>query len=483
LNVDALVTLYVDGKYDTVVKISDELPADNKGHERAFRVAGLSLIRLGRYEEARRKIETAMALAPQTSTIRSWLPPEMLQSFLADAPGFGWATYQLAILAFENRDFASAVKLASTLVDDKATSDPIRSAAVEMICDLHRRQLPCWEAVREIGQLLDRAGAHVAAPTAALFRGIIAYANDDPDGAEAAFSVVAADTTTGLADRMKAAQGATTFHTRLQNPLSAHKRYVDWRQRQSITDLVEPARGDRFIILCAADGRYFALFAQSFIASALHRCGDTIIHMHIVNPTAESAATLQAIRRQIPWARISTSTEVVDFSAPRPYYATARFLIAPEVLAAYKLPLVSADIDAVFVKSPLGGLHQLANADVGVKFNPLDRLEYPWTKVFATYAYFAPFAGAFEYLFNVGKYFWDTYDPSGKKNCWWIDQNALLYSCTRAKPGRVRVRDLGSTAVDKIVEANQPMEQKQDFIKRVSARYPLQDLQKHRAAS
>jgi hypothetical protein len=481
LNVDALVNLYTSGKYDSVVRFSADLPADGRSHERAFRVAGLSLIRLGRYAEARRKIETAMALCPRTAVIRSWLPREMLQSLLADAPDFGWATYQLAIVAFENREFDAAVTLASALADDDAA--PIRSAAVELLCELHRRRLPRRDAVGEIARTLDRASAHVGAPTAALFRGIIAYESDDLDGAEAAFAVVAADTTTGLADRIKAAQGAATFRTRLHNPSAAQALYFGRRTRQSMEDLAEVRGDDRVVVLCAADGRYFALFAQSFVASVLHRCGDTIIHVHIVNPTPESAATLEGIRRQVTWARISTSTEIVDFAAPRPYYATARFLIAPEILAAYRLPVISADIDAVFVKSPRAGLDQLAGADVGVKFNPVDRLEYPWTKVFATYAYFAPFAGAFEYLSEVGRYFWDNYDPSGKKGCWWIDQNALLYAAVAAKAGRVRVRDLGRTAVDKIVEANQPMEQKQEFIRRVSARYPLQDLQKRRAVS
>ena len=483
MNVDALVSLYVSGKYDAVIKVAEELAPDNRGHERAFRVAGLSLIRLGRYGEARRKIETAMVLSPQTSTVRSWLPRELLQSLLTDAPDFGWAMYQLAVLAFENRDFASAMTLTSALVDDAETPAPLRSAAVEILCELYRRQLPWRDAAREIEHTLDRTAAHVAAPTAALFRGAMAYANGNSDGAEAAFSVVAADATAGVVERIKAARGVATFRTRLQEPAAAQKAFFDWRRRQSMADLAEPTPSDRFVLLCAADGRYVAMFAQSFIASALHQCGDTIIHMHIINPTAESAAALQAIRRQIPWVRISTSTETVDFPAPRPYYATARFLIAPEVLAAYKLPLIAADIDVAFVKSPLAGVRQIGNTDVGIKFNPSDRLEYPWIKVLATCTYFAPFASAFEYLADVGKYFWDNYDPVGRKKCWWINRNALLYASTGAKQTRLRICDLAGTALDKVVEGSRPTEQKQDFIKRVSGRYSLQGLQKRRAVS
>ena len=483
MNVDALVSLYVSGKYDAVIKVSDELATDNKGHERAFRVAGLSLIRLGRYGEARRKIETAMALSPQTSTVRSWLPKELLQSLLADAPDFGWAMYQLAILAFENRDFASAMNLASTLVDDDETPPPLRSAAAELLCELYRRQMPAGDAMKAITRILDRHAAHVAAPTAALFRGIMAYANGDSDSAESAFSAAAAEAGGGVGQRIRAAQGITTFRTRLQNPSAAHEAFFDWRRRQSIVDRAEPTRDDRFVLLCAADGRHVAMFAQSFVGSALHRCGDTIIHMHIVNPTAQSAAALQAIRRQVPWARISTSTETVDFAEQRPYGAMARWLIAPEVLAAYNLPLVATDIDVVFVKSPLAGVRQLGNSDVGIKFNPSDRLEYPWTRILATFAYVAPFAGAFEFLSEASKFFWDNHDPTGKKDCWWINHNALLYAYARMTLGRVRIRDLAGTVIDKIVDVNDPAEPKQDFIKRVSARYPLQDLQKRRAAS
>ncbi|TXL69899.1 hypothetical protein FHP25_36935 [Vineibacter terrae] len=481
MNVDALVALYASGKYESIAKISGDLSAGERSHERAFRVAGLSLVRLGRYAEARQHIETAMAMCPRTSTVRSWLPKDVLQSFQAHAPEFAWTTYQLAAVALENRDVAAVTSLGWALVDDEAVPGEIRSAAVELICEACRRQLSREAAAAGIERTLDRAATSVRAPAAALFRGLVAYGKGDIADAEAAFATVGADVATGLCDRIPAAQGAATFRARLRDPSAAHQRYFDARAQQAMVRLVDIGTDDRFVILCAADGHDVALHAQTLIASALHRCGDTVVHVHTINPTPASAAALDGIRHQVPWARISSSVEAVNIGMPQPYGAMARFLVAPLVLGAYKLPVVPIQIDTVVAGSPRAALRQLAGVDLAINTNLQDRLEYPWTAFGAAPAYFTPFAAAFEHLAEMGKCFWDSDGLSGGQSWRWIDRNALAYATDVMRGRRARIGELGRNGIDRMTEAALPGERKQDFIGRMSARYPLADLRNRRA--
>jgi hypothetical protein len=483
VDIEMLFALYARGDYDTVVARAKELTAAKTANERVVRLAGLALIRLGRYAEAIRAIERAAALQPAKSTVRSWLPREMLQAVLSTAPTFAWARYQLALIAFEERDFDRTVNLAAALAEDDGVPPPIRSAAPELLCEVARCRLHREHAIKEIEQFLDRSMSQITRPAAQLFRGLVAFETGALDHAVDAFAAVAADTSADLTSRITAARGVASFRARLGNLPAARDRYFRQRSGLSMEVPVQPKQDDRVVILSAADGRYFSRFAPRFVASALDQCGDAPIHMHVVNPTTESKTVLDEIRRQFPWARIGTSSEVVDHLAPRPYYATARFLAAPEVLAAYELPVITVDIDATIIKSALAGLNDLAGCDVGLMVRPRSRLAYPWTRISATVAYFSPFASGFKFLFDVGTYFWDAYDPSGKIDGWRIDQNALHYALGCAASASVRVRDLSSTALDSLVDVNKPAEGKPELLQRIVAKRPSGDVQGVRSFS
>ena len=198
MNVDTLAGLYMSGQYDAVVRNADALLSTGKNGERAHRLTGLALARLGRYGEARRNIEAAMSLTPRNATITSWLPADMLHSFLSATPDFSWVTYQLAITAFNKGQLDEAVARATTLVQDAEAPQPIRSAAVELLCEFHRRRLPLKDAVEATEQALDQATAFIEIPAAGLFRGAIAYERGDLDIAEASLSVVAGEVSAGL---------------------------------------------------------------------------------------------------------------------------------------------------------------------------------------------------------------------------------------------------------------------------------------------
>lgn len=481
MDIETLLTLYARGDYDAVVVRAKELTADGRSHERAERLAGLALVRLGRFAEAMAAIERASALQPAKSIVRSWLPREALQALLSAAPAFAWARYQLALVAFEEQDFDLTVTLAAALAEDDGAPASLRAAVPELLCEVARCRLHREHAIREIRDLLGRSESRIARPAAELFRGLVAFETGALDEAVDAFAAVAADTSGDLPNRLSAARGVASFRGRLGNRPVARDRYFRQRSGLAMDVLVQPKQDDSVVVLTAADGRRFSRLAPSFVASAVERCGDVPIHLHVVAPTAESKTVLDEIRRRFPRARIGASSEVVNHPAPQPYYATARFLAAPEVLAAYQSPVVTVDIDAVLAKQALAGLEGLAGVDVGLMVGSRSRLAYPWTRVSASIAYFSPFAASFEFLFDVGTYFWDTYDPSGKIDGWRIEQNALLYALRRAPSARVRVGDLSSTALARLIDIDKPAKAKAKVLQRTVERRALAGAQDARS--
>ena len=477
VDVDTLLTLYARGDYEAVVARARELAAAKTSNERMERLSGLALIRLGRYGEAIQAIERAAVQQPAKSTVRSWLPREMLQDLLAIAPTYSWARYQLALVAFEERDFDVTVALAEALVEDEGTPVSIRSAAPELLCEVARCRLHREHALKEIRHILGRSESRIARPAAQLFQGLIAFETGALDDAAEAFAAAAADTSADLASRVAAARGVASFRARLGNRPAARDRYFRQRSGLAMDVPVQPKQDDRAVILTAVDGRHFSQVAPKFVASALEGGGGTPIHIHIIDPTTESRTVLDEIRRQLPRARIGASSETAAHPAPRPHHAAARFLVAPEVLAAYALPVITVDIGTTIAKSALTGLDGLDGCDVGLMIGSGSRLAYPWACVSASVAYFSPFASSFEFLFDVGTYFWDAYDPSGKTDGWRIEQNALLYALRRAASARVRVRDLSSTALAGLIDVGKPADGKAKMPQQAVARRPSGDAQ------
>lgn len=483
MDIEMFLALYARGDYDTVVARAKELTAAGLSNERVERLTGLALIRLGRHAEGIEALERAATLQPEKSTVRSWLPRDMLQALLSAAPAFAWARYQLALIAFEERDFDLAVTLATGLAADDGVPASLQAAAPELLCEVARCRLHRDHAIQEIGQVLGRSKDRIARPAAQLFRGLVAFETEALDDAADAFAAVAGDAPADLASRVSAARGVTSFRARLGDRPAARNRHFRQRSGLSMDVSLQPQQDDRAVILTAADGRRFSRFAPRFVASALDRSGGAPIHIHVVDPTTESRTVLDEIRRQFPRARIGASSEVAAHPALRPYDATARFLVAPEVLAVYQLPAITVDIDAIIARPALTGLGDLDGCDVGLMIGPRSRLAYPWMRISASVAYFSPFAASFEFLSDVGTYFWDTYDPSGKIDGARIEQNALLYALRRAESARVRVRDLSSTALAGLIEADKPAQAKARMPQRAAAQRPSGDAQDARSLS
>ena len=129
---------------------------------------------------------------------------------------------------------------------------------------------------------------------------------------------------------------------------------------------VKKAEGNGPLAVVGCDAVYFKRYAQGLWES-LCRCeGETAsLHVHLLYPAAESLAMAQAMG-------VGLSVESPDFQGStrnfvNTYYASARFLVLPDLLKAYDRPLLVMDVDAAVLK-PLAPLWTvLAGNDMAIR--------------------------------------------------------------------------------------------------------------------
>jgi hypothetical protein len=142
-----------------------------------------------------------------------------------------------------------------------------------------------------------------------------------------------------------------------------------------------------------------------------------------MNPDAKALTLISNIRKKAPKLRFNVSFEDVEFSAARPYYATARYLHAEKLMEAYQLPLLMSDVDGYLAKSPDG----LASVpEIGIKRGDTHRLNIPWTDFLATTTWLPYNEPSLIFLKHARNYFWRVYRPD--ENYWFIDQSVLNYA-------------------------------------------------------
>ncbi|MFA6018938.1 MAG: tetratricopeptide repeat protein [Rhodospirillales bacterium] len=127
--------------------------------------------------------------------------------------------------------------------------------------------------------------------------------------------------------------------------LPAYRHRLDWRRQ---------AAGDGALAVIGCDAGYFKRYAARLKESLDRHEGGTVgLHAHLVHPDAECLAQAQELG-------MGVSLEIPDFAGKsrnfiNTYYASARFLALPELLAAYRRPLLVMDVDAQ-VQKPLAPL-------------------------------------------------------------------------------------------------------------------------------
>jgi hypothetical protein len=116
------------------------------------------------------------------------------------------------------------------------------------------------------------------------------------------------------------------------------------------------------ILVAACDRGYFNKFAPDLVASAaaVEGQGQTL-HLHVVDPDAETAAQIAHLLAVYPFLRISTEAGRHDST----YYACSRFLVAPALLDRYRRPLIAIDVDVTLARPVATAMAALGSADLG----------------------------------------------------------------------------------------------------------------------
>ncbi|HLZ66668.1 MAG TPA: hypothetical protein VKQ29_10580 [Aliidongia sp.] len=126
-----------------------------------------------------------------------------------------------------------------------------------------------------------------------------------------------------------------------------------------------PGSGERpYVLAVACDGRYFERFAPGFVASAARTMPGATLHFHVMEADEASRELFRRLAADAPDLVLNLSTEAASPFKSGAYYASARFLIGPELLRRYDRPLVLLDADVEFEQA----LDPLVAAAAGADF-------------------------------------------------------------------------------------------------------------------
>lgn len=136
-------------------------------------------------------------------------------------------------------------------------------------------------------------------------------------------------------------------------------------------DLADPAFG---VFFAAADGAYVEAFAADCLSSLAALGPGRTLHLHIVDPPADIHAQLAALRHDNPGVALRVSTEGSG-GGDAVYYACARFLLLPALLARYACTITVIDIDCLF--QPAARQLPALSGEADIALFKLDTV-FPW---------------------------------------------------------------------------------------------------------
>jgi hypothetical protein len=129
------------------------------------------------------------------------------------------------------------------------------------------------------------------------------------------------------------------------------------------------------IYFVACDSRYFRLFAVAMLRSIATFSGlRCVVHFHLINPDHAAMADVARLQHASPlpvvWSKETAALEDLGADQRRAYYASARFLVLPELRRRYSVPIIAADIDQLVIRNLTSILADSAAADIGlIKFS------------------------------------------------------------------------------------------------------------------
>ncbi|MBC7905985.1 MAG: hypothetical protein H7Y60_04445 [Rhodospirillaceae bacterium] len=202
-------------------------------------------------------------------------------------------------------------------------------------------------------------------------------------------------------------------------------------------DFIAPLRADPppvapgpkhadLVVMAGCDAGYFHRFSDALANSLAKTCPRVLLHFHVIGADDEVLARLAQLRERLPGLPIRLSSEPLPDLPPdqlRTYFACARFLRLPDLLAEYQRPVLMLDVDMVVLRNvaPLAEQVRQENADLAlVQGEHRD----PWCRLWADIILAAPTPRTMDYLSMVRNYI--IHFTQAGQAAWFLDQIALF---------------------------------------------------------
>jgi hypothetical protein len=183
-----------------------------------------------------------------------------------------------------------------------------------------------------------------------------------------------------------------------------------------------PAPAPR-IVFAAGNSHYFNKMGSEFVAGTLPALGEALLHLHVIDPDAESLALIESLRAAHP-GHLAFSLEKEPLFRTYTYYSCSRFYAMTGLLDRYRAPILSLDIDIVPRKpGDLAPLFDRAESFDFCCFRT-DRNE-PASVFQASVMYWPDRPGTRAFLTDLQHFCWEELrNPS--RTSWMLDQAALF---------------------------------------------------------
>lgn len=200
-------------------------------------------------------------------------------------------------------------------------------------------------------------------------------------------------------------------------------------------DWLRKAGGGGPLAVVGCDAGYFKRYAARLKESLdRHEGGMVGLHVHLVHPDADCLAQAQALGMGISQERPDFAGQSRNFV--NTYYASARFLALPELLADYDRPLLVMDIDAMLLKplTPLWDI--LKGSDMAIRRWQGVMVD-PWNEPQANLVGVNPTPLGQAFAVSVAKFL--AHFVAQRQLFGFFDQTAL-YSVLKADPAMAKLR-------------------------------------------
>ncbi|PSH64889.1 hypothetical protein CU102_20840 [Phyllobacterium brassicacearum] len=186
------------------------------------------------------------------------------------------------------------------------------------------------------------------------------------------------------------------------------------------------------LILAACNDAYFYTFAIDLIRSMERIESTHSLHLHLLEPSDAVIQKAEELKRKLIWVKLTYTVDQCALAASvnnrAIYYTSARFLLAPSILARGIDRLLIIDVDAVMNFSPWGLFDRTSlKHSGGFIFRP--HMNRPTRKVLASAVFFHSSAGSMRLADTLARSLAVTFKSRPRYH---IDQILPHYICTIA---------------------------------------------------